>query len=294
MERKIFLFLLLSMVSVSCFDKKQSDVKMTVSVTILPEKELVERIGGGIFHVNVMVPDGADPHTYEPAPSQMVKLSKSVVYFMVGQLPLEKKLLPKWKDLNPKMEVVDLSAEVSLLKGKGGHSHEDNLSSTDETEAMDPHIWLSPSEVKRMNQKIYETFCRIAPEKTELFAENLHRFQEEIDLLIGEIRTSLQAVQKRKILVYHPAWGYFAREFGLEQIAIEMEGKEASPVTMKNMIDIARREGIKIVFVQKQFDPKSAEVIAESIGGKVVPLDDLAEDWIENMRRMASYFKEAL
>ncbi len=332
---KRFLILL----SIFCFMfgcKKEADVsgKPVVTVSILPIKQFVDVIGGGSFDVNVIIPVGSDPHSYEPSPAQMVALSKSKSNFTIGLLPIEQKLEEKWHSLNPNMKIVNLSKDLSLLEESvchhhhhDGHEHHDHDGVEHEEDehhhedaehahsveehheeaeehdhhehahehsGKDPHIWLSPYNVLKMVDVIYSELVLLMPEKEAEFKANLDAYKAEIEAVAEEIKSAFSEKKSSKILVYHPAWGYFCRDFGLEQVAIEVDGKEASSKTIKALIDQANKDSIKVIFHQKQFSPTNAKVIATNIGGNVIMIDDLAEDWIGNMRDMAGKVGGAL
>jgi len=258
--------------------------KTGVAVTILPQQEFVARVGGDKVDITVMVPPGASPHTYEVTPAQMVQLSKAKAYFKVGS-PIEFELawLDKLLAQNKDMLVVDCSKGVNLIESDD----------PDETDT-DPHIWTSPGNVKTMVQNICTGLSQVDPQNSQYYETNRDSYIQKLDELDAEINASLGDTGSRTFIVYHPAWGYFAHDYGLIQLGIEQEGKEPQAAYMARLINQARSQNIKVIFVSPEFDSRSAEAIAREIGGKVVIIDPLAGDYLDNMRKVASAFKEAL
>jgi zinc transport system substrate-binding protein len=264
-----------------------------VAVSILPQKYFVKKIGGDRVHISVMVLPGANPATYEPKPRQMVNLAKSEIYFAIG-VPFEENWLPKFAKTNPKMKIVRTQAGITKIPMKeGGHGHHEAAhdAETISTGAKDPHIWLSPPLVMVQAKNILEGLVKADPEGRIFYEANYSAFLEELKALDMGIKNVFKATgQDNRFMVYHPSWGYFAQSYGLEQIPIELEGKKPSPRKLLALIQEARKDGIKVIFVQPQFSEKSAETIAKAIGGKVVFADPLAEDWENNLLRVAEKF----
>jgi len=303
------LFLLCAIVLLTasaCTEKKPEPSNPTgmeplqVTVSILPQKYFVERIGGTLTQVNVMVPPGRSPAVYEPVPMQMKQLSRAQVYFRIGHILFEKAWMENMESVNKKMLVIDTSKGVDLIHfgstntGETDEHHEDNGSGTHAHVGIDPHIWLSPPAVKIQAGHIMDTLVRLDPVHAEEYRANCASFINDIDALHEELRKSFQSMAGRKFMVFHPAWGYLARTYGLEQMAVETEGKTPSPASLKQVIDRARQEGIKVVFVQQQFDIHSAAAVAADIDGKVIQLDPLAYDWLTNMKKIAVTLKTEL
>ncbi|MFH1943387.1 MAG: zinc ABC transporter substrate-binding protein [bacterium] len=271
------------------------DAKNQITVSILPQKYFVEKIAGNRFDVNVMIPPGHSPHVYEPTPQQMRSLSRSILYFRIGYIPFEKSWMDKIRAANEDMKIVDTSAGVDLIAG--GHVHEEEGEYEEEShdgEGIDPHIWLSPRAVRVQVMHISEAVIALDPENQMQYRENTERFLEEIDALDLRIALLYENIHKKKFLVYHSAWSYFARDYGLVQVPIEIGGKNPNPSDLKHVIDTAKEENIRTVFVQKQSDTRSAEAVASEIGARVVRIDPLAYDWLENLEQAAHTFQEAL
>lgn len=250
-----------------------------VTVSILPQQYFVERIGGELVNVNVMVLPGQSPATYEPKPEQMTALSKSAAYVSIG-VPFEKAWLEKIQAANTKMKMVDTTQGIEReATGDGG---------------FDPHIWLSPSLVKLQSETIYNALAELDAEHAEEYKSNFDAFMKDIDTLDNEIRSTLAQTESKKFLVFHPAWGYFARDYGLEMIPIEIGGQEPSAQELAGLIQKAKDENIKVVFAQPEFGQQDAETIATEIGGKVILISPLNPDWLNNLKTVADTFAEVL
>ena len=254
-------------------------------VSVLPQKYFVEKIAGDHFNINVMIPPGASPVTYEPTPKQMKELTKSFVYFRIGHIEFEKSWMKKLININPDMEIIDLSKTADLIKPEHNHDHSHE---GHHHHGVDPHIWTSPKEVKKQAALIFEYIATEAPEYNKEFKSNYNSFIQEIASLDSYLTRVLEPYKNNKFLIFHPALSYIARDYGLEQISIEIDGKEPTPANIRNIIDIAKKEQIKIVFVQKQFSMHNAEVIASEINGKVVQIDPLDYNWTESIRTIAN------
>jgi len=262
-------------------------------VSIVPQKYFVERIAGERVVVNVMVLPGNNPATYEPKPDQLTALSEAVAYFSIG-VPFEEVWLDKIAAANDRMMMVDTAAGIRRVPVDGHYKVELGGLPESDAEGRDPHIWLSPSLVKIQAQNIYRALAELDPARKTEYEVNLNRFIEDIDDLITDVRETLADVPNRKFIVFHPAWGYFGDDFELEMIPIEVGGQEPSAAELADLITVAREEGIKVIFAQPEFSTQKAEVIAREIGGEVVLINPLAEDWLGNMRLVADTFARVL
>jgi len=269
-----------------------AEAVLTVTVSVLPQKYFVERIGGDLVRVNVMVEPGASPHSYEPKPDQMRALSESAAYFSIG-VEFEDAWLDRIAASNDNMLLVNTIANIQRVE-MVAHEHEDDTAHDGEEVELDPHVWTSPELVKTMSQTIYETLVELDPSHEAAYSANLKLFLQDIDALQAQIKESLTGLKSSKFMVFHPSWGYFAREFRLEQISIEVGGQEPSAQELAGLIDQAKADNIKVVFAQPEFNTKSAEVIANEIGGKVLLISALEYDWLSNMRTVAQTFAETL
>jgi len=271
--------------------------KLDVMVSIVPQRYFVARIGGDHVTVNVMVEPGASPATYEPKPEQMKALSGAVAYFSIG-VPFENAWLDKIAAANEGMMMVDTIANVERMS-MATHPHhageDEKEEEHDHAEAPpDPHVWLSPRLVKVQSQAIYEALVELNPVHEAAYRANLEAFVADIDALEADIRETLSGLESKKFMVFHPSWGYFARDFGLEQIPIEVGGQEPSAWELARLIEQARAENIRVIFAQPEFSTENAETIAQEIGGEVLLISPLAPDWLENMRMVAQTFADVL
>jgi len=264
--------------------------KIIVGVTILPQAEFVEKIGGDKVKVVVMVPPGASPHTYEPTPNQMIDLSNAKMYAAVGSgIEFEIAQMDKIRDVNKDMLVINCSNGIEFMEMlKDEEEHEEHHHKGNK----DPHVWLSVKNAKIMVKNIYDGLVKIDPENKEYYKTNMEAYIAELDKVDKEISEKLSNLSNRKILVYHPAWGYFCRDYNLTQIAIEKEGKEPTPQGIQNLIKQAKENDIHVIFTSPQFSTKNAEVIANEINGSVVPINPLAKNYTENMYRIADAFSK--
>jgi zinc transport system substrate-binding protein len=301
MRRTIFslITLLLFMISSSfCY----AGDKLSVFVSILPQKYFVEQIAGDLVNVEVMVKPGASPATYEPKVSQMKKLASSGIYFAIG-VPFERAWLTRIAGVNPQMEIVRTDGGIEKIAMEK-HLHEGELSeqvgddhgdkNNDQEDGLDPHIWLSPILVKQQATVIAASLKERMPGEAVLLESNLSRFLARIDILDTELHQILAGKNDLRFMVFHPSWGYFARNYELKQIPIEIEGKGPKSSQLRELIIFAREEGIKVIFAQPQFSTKSAKLVAREIDGQVITVDPLAEDWLANMKIVAEKFRDAI
>lgn len=283
--------------------------RLDVVVSIAPQKYFVQKIGAEHVNISVLLPPGASPHSFEPKSSQMVKLGQSQLYMAIG-VEFEQTLLSRLKSMHPELKIVHTDHgihKITMTAHLHAHEHEDQDHDqhqshgqdnhahyqTDQDHAgLDPHIWLSPDLVMIQACNIYQALVQALPEAKPVFQENLIQFLQEILYLDQEIKSILDRVQPgSKFMVFHPSWGYFARNYGLIQLAVEVEGKEPKAKDLKELIHLARQEHINVVFVSPQFSAKSAQTIAEAINAETVSVDPLARDWKKNMLQVADKFR---
>jgi zinc transport system substrate-binding protein len=275
----IFAFAILS----SCNNAQipENEAKI-ITVSILPQKTILEEIAGDKFQVNVLIPEEGNHETYEPTARQMAETGKSVAYFKLGHLDFEVNWLDKLVQNYPDMKVVNTANRLELIVGEeivhGDHVH---------AGGVDPHIWLSVSTVRVQAENMTKGLMELDPENAEFFEANLTRFSASLDSLDQQIREILATSETRSFMIYHPSLGYFARDYDLEQIAIEQEGKEPSPAYMKQLIDIAAEKNIGTIFVSSQFNKQSALTIAGQINAKVEEFNPISPDWHNNMLSIA-------
>ena len=259
-----------------------SNGKIKVFVSILPQAYFVERVGGVQVDVSVLVGPGYSPATYEPTPRQMAELGKAKIYFRIG-VPFENVWMMRISRTNPHMKVIDTRRDIELRPMNAYHSDKAQEHHPSPKGMKDPHIWLSLGLVKVQAQNICRVLISEDPAQRVYYQKNLKAFHHDLDELDAEIKETLENLKTRKFMAFHPAWGYFARDYGLEQIPIEVEGKEPSARALAGLIKRAKQEGIKVVFVQAQFSTRNAETVAQAIGGRIVQIDPLAKNYLKNI-----------
>jgi zinc transport system substrate-binding protein len=261
-----------------------------VVVSILPQEFFVERIGGEHVNTTVLVAPGASPATYEPSPRQMAALENADVYFRIG-MPFEHALLQRIQGAFPELTIVDAARDISLkpidrFTTVGADDEQADGS------RMDPHAWLDPDLAAKQAETIAQTLAEIAPDHAETFDRNLQQLKADLQQVDAEVVEILKPLEGEEILVFHPAYGYFADAYGLRQVAIEVEGKSPSTRQLSDILAHARENNIRAIFVQPQFSSTAAEAIADQIGGEIVELDPLAHDYPDNLRTMARTIAE--
>ncbi len=271
--------------------------KLRVAVSIIPLATFVERVGGEHVDVDVLVGTGQSPHSYDPTPKQLESLAKSSAYFRIG-IDFENALVDRIAKRFKGVRIVDLRDGVTLRKmtsaEASAHAHEGAHHEGCEhaAGAPDPHSWLSPLNAKIQAATIARVLSELDPQRADEYGKNLAAFQAELDAVNAEIAAALAPLKGREVFVYHPAFGYFLDAYDLRQAPVEINGKEPTPRQLTQLIDRAKQANIKVIFVQPQFPTKSAEAIASAIGGVVIPMDDLAKDYIANLRDMARKIQE--
>lgn len=279
---------------VSCTANDDNNDKMIVAVSILPQAGFVEAIGGNKVNVVVMVPPGASPHTYEVTPDQMASLSRARVYTKVGSgVEFELAWMDKLIAVNKSMLVVDCSEGISFIE-TSEVSHEEKSTGENLHEGLDPHIWLSVKNVKIMSRNICDGLVRVDAQNRSYYEANLADYLDKLDALDAALAADLADVANRDFIVVHPSFGYFAYDYGLNQISLEQGGKEPEADYMVRLIKEAKEHSIKVVFVSPQYSTKSAAIIAQEIGGKVVIIDPLAKDFIGNMHAIETAVKQSV
>ncbi len=314
---KVFMWILslvlvagVSLVSVGCNSQPVvSDGRLVVAVSLVPQATFVEAVAGDLVEVVTMIPPGFSHANHAPSPREMRKFSGAALYFTIG-VSAEEGLLRGALDINENLRIVDLATAVAevypdrnfaLLANKQ-NTEEKGAETTGEVSCTccfvpggrDPHIWLSPKRVKIMIEVIARELSAIDPENESIYRKNAQVYLEKLAELDREIRSTLQNITNRTFIVYHPAFGYFADEYGLTMVALEKHGKRATARHLKDVIDLAREKDIRVILYQAEFDGRQARMIAEEIGGRTVQVAPLAADYIENLTRIAQIFAEIL
>ncbi len=287
-------------------ETEASSDKLIVAVSISPQAEFVEQIGGDKVSTVVMIPPGASVHSYEPTPSQLKDLSNAKIYVEVGSgVDFELAWMDDLLSVNSDMYVVNSSKGIQFRTmgedEQEEHAEEAENGTEEHTEeeehdhtGLDPHVWTSPQEAKIMVKNIYEGLVDVDPENEATYKQNYDSYIAKLDEADAKLKAALAGKEGSSFIVYHPAWGYLADDYGLHEISIEVEGKEPSAQDMQKLIDEAKEKGIKVVFVQSGFSTASAETIATQIGGEVVEVDPLAKDYIDNLDRVSNAFAKGL
>lgn len=288
--------------------------QVNVTTSILPTKFFVEKIAGGDAKISTMVVDGANPHTYEPRPAQMKELENSEIYFGVGGTEFDNVWVEKFKKQYPKIKFVDTASGIEKMKN---HDHDEDHDDHDEHDhdkhehgdhdhhakhhehgddddhkkhhhhgKFDPHVWMDPVLAKTQAQNILNALKEKYPADAAKFDENFAKFAKELDELDAYAKEKLGALNDGKFLIYHPALGYFAHRYNLEELSVEIEGKEPKPAELKELIDTAKEEKIKTIFIAKGFPTKAAQTIAKETSANVVKIDILSEQWDKSMREI--------
>lgn len=280
MRSKTALFFLLGIAVASCDFSGRNGQGPDVAVSILPQKYFVDRITGGELNVLVMIPPGAGHESYEPTPRQMIHLSRAKIYFKTGHLGLEEWIDKRIRKNHPGLQVVSLSDGLQLVSS--------------DHEGIDPHIWMSPKRVRQFAPIMLATLLKTFPEEADNYLLHYDEWMAELDSIDRMMEYTFGALTNRKFLIFHPALTYLALDYGLEQYAMEEEGKEPSAHDMRKLVDLARKEGIKVVFIQDEFDQENARSLAAEIGGRVEVIHPMSEEWTENMHMIMTTLAAAL
>jgi zinc transport system substrate-binding protein len=271
---KSYIFLILLIVF-SCGRVRQEGGSKIITVSIPPFRYFVEAIGGDDFTVNVMVPPGASPHDYEPVPEQIGRLGRSAAYISDGYLGFELAWLDRFYEANNKMIKLNLGDKIDVISSG---EHTGHL-----REGKDPHYWISPACAKVIALSVKELLCRISPENEKRYNAGYLALMNKINETDLKARELFGSDINKSFMIFHPTLGYLARDYGLEQVAVEWEGKEPSAARIKELIDMAREKNLRYIFVQKGFDDKNARAIAADTGAELVTIDPLMENWPESV-----------
>lgn len=260
---------------------RQEEGRRTLVVSIEPMRFLVESIAGDLFEVECMVPHGNSPETYEPLPDQLMSVAQSDAYFRVGPIGFEQTWMERLSASAPTMQVLDMSEGISFIQEEAAHAGHHHAG------GREPHIWTSPRNVRLIAANVYQALCRLSPADSAGFRQ---RWSHLDSLLIDtdcRIQKLLADSRGESFLIYHPTLSYFARDYGLHQLCVEERGKEPSPSHLKRLIEEAGLQQVRVIFVQREFDTRHAEVVAKETGCRVVTIDPLSYDWVDEMLKVA-------
>lgn len=300
------LILFFCLLLAGCGQSKQGEEKI-VSVTIEPQRYFAEKIAGDKFKINCLVPPGQSPETYDPTPQQMIGVGRSAAYLRIGPIGFEQAWMQSIRDNNPSLRVFDLSEgmefvnepETHEIHEGEGHAHGESHAADDRAAGkvsahththaggIDPHIWNSVGGAKTIAQNTRDAFIALDKDNEAYYRENYDRLAAEIDSTGLAIRDLLAPLTHRTFIIYHPALTYFALENGLTQLCIEMDGKEPSPAQLQKLVETARAEDARVVFIQQEFDQKNAQLIAKETGCRLVRINPLDFDWNKEMIHIA-------
>ena len=283
MKRIIYLFIYIAL-SVSCVGNKNKSNEKVIYVSIAPIKPIVEAIVGDDFKVEVLVPAGASPESFEPTPKQFIAMNKAQIVLGTGLLDFEQQLL---KRIHNQSKIVDLSHGIVTISGSCSHTHHGKHCH----HGVDPHIWCSPKSLSIMARNAHNAIVAVMPDSLH-YTTAYNALNERITVLDKEVAELANNASLPYFIIYHPALTYLARDYGLEQVAIENDGKEASAKRIAQIISKARTDGIKSVFYQSEFPESSVKIVCEDIGANAVEINPLAEDIFTNIRKIARLITE--
>ena len=284
MKKRIsFLMELMALLLCMACGGKQTEEGI-VTVTIEPQRFFAEKIAGDKFQIHCIVPSGQSPETYDPTPKQMVEVGNSVAYFQIGSLGFEQVWMQKIRENNPDLKIYDLSKGISFIQEVVHHHHHDHHH---HTHGVDPHIWSSIAGAKIIAQNMLDAFIQLDGEHAEYYKSNYTALLKEINQTDTVIRQLLAPLKERTFIIYHPTLTYFAKEFDLTQLCIEMDGKEPSPAILAQLIATAKEREVKVVFIQQEFDKKNAELIAKETDCRLEVINPLSYHWNEELIHIA-------
>ncbi len=277
----LFWIVFLAFFLMACSSQRQKNDtsgKPVITVSILPEKTFVEKIAGDDFKINLLLPPGESPVTFTLLPSQLVDITKSLLWLKMGHVAFEYSWDEKIREINKKMKVVNLSDNLELIHAKVFETEKQGLSA-----GINPHTWMSPVLVKKMTERITAELSLINPERSEFYHNNYLIFAKEIDELNQKISTLLEPYRGRSFIMFHPSLAYFSRDYGLTEHSLEPGGKEPTPQRMRELVQLAKRESIPVIYIQSDLDREQARVFAEEIDGKIEEMWPLNPNWEENL-----------
>ncbi len=289
--QKYFLLLLVILILPSCnstYKTKDNSDKRVLTVTIEPQRYFLNQIVGDTYRINTLVPPGASPESYEPAPSVMLNMADSKIYFKVGDLGFERAWSERLAVNNPEVLIIDCSEGIELIEGHDHHHSEGDDTHAHIHESLDPHIWSSPRAVKLLVKNMLEAMILVDPDNEEIFRANFDKFIDKVDSTDLIISNMLDNLRQRSFIIFHPSLGYFANDYDLHQYSIEFEGKNPSPAQIIAIVDAAKENNINTLFIQKGFDTKNGEVIASEVGAEIFEIDPLSYNWDGELIRIAS------
>ncbi|MGP1476928.1 MAG: metal ABC transporter solute-binding protein, Zn/Mn family [Phocaeicola sp.] len=278
--RKILCYICL-IIGFSACGNNPTNKERIITVTIEPLRYFTEAIAGGQYKIVNMVPEGTSPETYDPTPQQLIDLSKSAAYFKIGYIGFEQHWMDRLKENNPQLNIFDTSEGVRIMKSNDEHS----------IAGVEPHIWNSTQNATVIAQNICKALCKLDAKHTDDYTHRLDSLQHIIHKTDSIIKTDLQQADTA-FIIFHPALSYFARDYGLKQICMEENGKEPSPASLQQIIKEGKANRVHTIFIQKEFDSRNTQLIADEMGLKVITINPLSYHWQEEMIRVADALKQ--
>ncbi len=277
-----------------CFFSCKSKVERerTITVTIEPQKYFAEQLAGNLYKIVTMVPAGTSPETYDPTPVQITDLAKSSAYFQIGKIGFEEVWMDKIKKNDPELLIFDNGSGINYIGSTHDHHHDHDHGDHDHHHhahagGVDPHTWSSPKEALHIVENMYKSFVEIDKENEKTYTENFNRLKSEIvttDSIVTELTSKASC---KTFVIYHPALTYFARDYGFNQLCIEIDGKEPSPEQIRQLVEAVKTEGVKTIFIQQEFDQKNAKLISQETGCKLVVINPLSYNWKDETIKIA-------
>lgn len=290
--KSIFRVMLFFILILSWTEVTHATEKISVFTSIEPVAYIIEQIVTDYVDVQALVTQGQNLHTFEPSPKQIAKLGKAHFFFKIG-LPFENHILKKIKATHQKLIISDASKNIKFRFTKDKHQEKHQEKHQDDNN-KDPHIWLGISQIKTIAKNITKVFINFDFENSKVYKKNLNSFLAKLNIVNKKILDKLAPYDGRKVVMFHPAFGYFTDSYNLIQETVEMNGKSPTPKQLSYLIGNAIKDKIKVVFVQPQFDSTGANVIANAINGKVVPLNPLAKNLLNNLYNMGNKIANSL
>lgn len=270
--RHTFFIILAAILATACSRQPQEKTRQ-ITVSIEPLRFLTEQIAGNGYAVSTLVPQGMSPETYEPTAQQMASLAQSALLVKVGEIGFERTWADRLAANAPHTTAVNASEGITPIKTAGGNT--------------DPHTWMSARNARQMAQNICRALTSAYPEDSVLFSQNTVRLLGKIDQTDRKVRETLKGCATRTFLIYHPILTYYASEYGLRQIPVEEEGREPSAAQIEQTISTARSEGVRVLFLQRQFSENSVRAVGKAVGAAETTIDPLSYDWCGEMTRVA-------
>lgn len=278
MIQKLTTLLILTSLLCGCNTPTERDSKKTIYVTIAPLRAIVEEVTDGDYNVEILVPKGASPETFEPTVSDLIALNDAEQIFSIGLINFEQSLVGSVKERN---KVVNLSQGIKPLAGSCSHCNHAHA------HGIDPHIWTSPRALQRVVENIGLAMHRIAPDSVK-YRDNADKLLHKLNKLDSLCNNNIKANGVDAIMIYHPAFTYYAKDYAIEQISVEQDGKEPSPRQLTALVERARQHNITKLLIQPQYSKDKLQTLASECGAEIVEIDPLSEDIIAEIERVTN------